>query len=284
MKTEGTSRVTWEIEQVEDSCRLTVTHDQLREGANDELYGGWPMILSGLKTLLETGEELTTPGLASLRRGPRVRAAADRADTGRVVAARRVKRSSALPRAAPRATACSTDGSSSCRASCRRLDGRSRGGPCPSRARRRCRLARGQRPVGVHAGELAPQAEGTQVLAPLEQEVRLDSACRVLGDLRVLVALLEALAVHLDHARPPLGMAARRSDELPHGLQRNVEVSELAVGGHGGESTSRPPCTRGPAASAPARAMPPRSPRRDPRGRSPRGGPAPPGSRRSAEL
>ncbi|MEV7649361.1 SRPBCC domain-containing protein [Arthrobacter sp. NPDC089319] len=59
---EGTSRVTWEIEQVEDSCRLTVTHDQLREGANDQLYGGWPMILSGLKTWLETGELLTTPG------------------------------------------------------------------------------------------------------------------------------------------------------------------------------------------------------------------------------
>ena len=29
---------------------------------NDEIYGGWPMILSGLKTLLETGENLTTPG------------------------------------------------------------------------------------------------------------------------------------------------------------------------------------------------------------------------------
>jgi len=39
-----------------------VTHDQLREGANEELYGGWPMILSGLKTWLETGELLTTPG------------------------------------------------------------------------------------------------------------------------------------------------------------------------------------------------------------------------------
>jgi DNA-binding transcriptional ArsR family regulator/uncharacterized protein YndB with AHSA1/START domain len=59
---EGASRVTWEIEQVEDSCRLTLTHDQLREDANSELYGGWPMILSGLKTLLETGETLTTPG------------------------------------------------------------------------------------------------------------------------------------------------------------------------------------------------------------------------------
>jgi DNA-binding transcriptional ArsR family regulator len=62
VKREGTSRVTWEIEQVADSCRLTVTHDQLRENAHSELYGGWPMILSGLKTLLETGELLTTPG------------------------------------------------------------------------------------------------------------------------------------------------------------------------------------------------------------------------------
>ncbi len=62
VKAEGTSRVTWDIEQVEDSCRLTVTHDELREGAHNELYGGWPMILSGLKTLLETGELLTTPG------------------------------------------------------------------------------------------------------------------------------------------------------------------------------------------------------------------------------
>jgi uncharacterized protein YndB with AHSA1/START domain len=68
VKGEGTSRVTWEIEQIRDSCRLTVVHDQLREGANPELYGGWPMILSGLKTLLETGELLTTPG--SLRYSP----------------------------------------------------------------------------------------------------------------------------------------------------------------------------------------------------------------------
>ena len=62
VKAEGTSIVTWEIEQVADSCRLTVVHDQLRPDGNGEIYGGWPMILSGLKTLLETGEELTTPG------------------------------------------------------------------------------------------------------------------------------------------------------------------------------------------------------------------------------
>src|SRR6202163_4669278 len=62
VKREGPSRVTWEIEPVGDSCRLIVTHDQLREDANKQLYGGWPMILSGIKTLLETGESLTTPG------------------------------------------------------------------------------------------------------------------------------------------------------------------------------------------------------------------------------
>ena len=83
VKSEGFSRVTWEIEPVTgefardhtsaagarkdpppggDSCRLTVTHDQLRDDANNELYGGWPMILSGLKTWLETGGLLTTPG------------------------------------------------------------------------------------------------------------------------------------------------------------------------------------------------------------------------------
>jgi hypothetical protein len=59
---EGTTRVSWEIEAIGDSCRLTVTHDQLSEAADAQLYGGWPMILSGLKTWLETGQTLTTPG------------------------------------------------------------------------------------------------------------------------------------------------------------------------------------------------------------------------------
>jgi uncharacterized protein YndB with AHSA1/START domain/biotin operon repressor len=58
----GTTRVTWEIEPVGDSCRLTVIHDQLPQDVPPEIYGGWPMILSGLKTWLETGETLTTPG------------------------------------------------------------------------------------------------------------------------------------------------------------------------------------------------------------------------------
>ena len=66
VKNEGTSRVTWEIEPVGDSCRATVTHDELRDEAHDELYGGWPQILSGLKTLLETGDD----GYAGVRRDP----------------------------------------------------------------------------------------------------------------------------------------------------------------------------------------------------------------------
>ena len=61
-KAQGTSRITWEIEPIGDSCRLVLTHDQLREDCRPELYGGHPMVLSGLKTFLETGELLTTPG------------------------------------------------------------------------------------------------------------------------------------------------------------------------------------------------------------------------------
>jgi uncharacterized protein YndB with AHSA1/START domain len=70
VRREGTSRVTYEIEPVGDSCCLTVTHDQLHADASPELYGGWPMILSGLKTLLETGETLTTPGSLMYAQGP----------------------------------------------------------------------------------------------------------------------------------------------------------------------------------------------------------------------
>ena len=59
---EEPSRVTWEIEPEEGGfCRLTVTHDQL-EGAPktaESVSGaGWMMVLSGLKTLLETGRPL----------------------------------------------------------------------------------------------------------------------------------------------------------------------------------------------------------------------------------
>jgi uncharacterized protein YndB with AHSA1/START domain len=58
---EEPSRVTWEIEPRDDGTSLlTVTHDRL-EGAPKtaaSVAGGWMYILSGLKTLLETGESM----------------------------------------------------------------------------------------------------------------------------------------------------------------------------------------------------------------------------------
>jgi len=42
----------------------------LRDGANAELYGGWMMVLSGLKPLLETGQLFTTPGSRRDSQGP----------------------------------------------------------------------------------------------------------------------------------------------------------------------------------------------------------------------
>ena len=58
MEQQGPSRVTWEVEQQGGSCRLRVTHDGLSDAAARRVSGGWPQILSGLKTLLETGEPL----------------------------------------------------------------------------------------------------------------------------------------------------------------------------------------------------------------------------------
>ncbi|HEY1514444.1 MAG TPA: SRPBCC family protein [Gaiellaceae bacterium] len=59
---EGPSRVTWEIEPQEDgSTLLTVTHDRLEDSPKtaESVSGtGWMYVLSGLKTLLETGEPL----------------------------------------------------------------------------------------------------------------------------------------------------------------------------------------------------------------------------------
>jgi uncharacterized protein YndB with AHSA1/START domain len=61
---EEPSRVTWEVEQQDGGYSLlTVVHDQL-EGAPktaENVSGtGWMMVLSGLKTLLETGQPLAS--------------------------------------------------------------------------------------------------------------------------------------------------------------------------------------------------------------------------------
>jgi uncharacterized protein YndB with AHSA1/START domain len=58
---EEPSRVTWEIEPQDGGItKLTVVHDQLEESLKtaESVTGGWSYVLSGLKTLLETGEPL----------------------------------------------------------------------------------------------------------------------------------------------------------------------------------------------------------------------------------
>jgi uncharacterized protein YndB with AHSA1/START domain len=61
---EATSRVSWEIEaQPGGFCKVTLVHDQLENAPKtaESVSGpGWMFVLSGLKTLLETGESLGT--------------------------------------------------------------------------------------------------------------------------------------------------------------------------------------------------------------------------------
>jgi uncharacterized protein YndB with AHSA1/START domain len=56
---EEPSRVTWEIEPQEGGyCKFTAVHDGLGSKSAEHVAGGWPYIVSGLKTLLETGKPL----------------------------------------------------------------------------------------------------------------------------------------------------------------------------------------------------------------------------------
>jgi uncharacterized protein YndB with AHSA1/START domain len=60
MTAEGFSRLTYELEEKGDSVKLTVTHEMDRKDSKliSAVSGGWPQILSSLKSLLETGESL----------------------------------------------------------------------------------------------------------------------------------------------------------------------------------------------------------------------------------
>jgi uncharacterized protein YndB with AHSA1/START domain len=68
---EGDSRITWAIEpQDDETCLLTVVHDRLENAprtAASVSGSGWMHILSGLKTLLETGTPLFDYGAAEKR-------------------------------------------------------------------------------------------------------------------------------------------------------------------------------------------------------------------------
>jgi uncharacterized protein YndB with AHSA1/START domain len=60
---EEPSRVTWEIEPGDGGVtKLTTTHDRLEASPKtaESVAGGWMYVLSGLKTLVETGEPLTS--------------------------------------------------------------------------------------------------------------------------------------------------------------------------------------------------------------------------------
>ena len=54
------TRVVFEIEQMGDVCRLTITHHDY-EKANAGVETGWPIVTAGLKSLLETGKSLDIP-------------------------------------------------------------------------------------------------------------------------------------------------------------------------------------------------------------------------------
>ena len=56
------SRVTMDLEPLDDMVRLTVKHDQLEPGSGMQkgIESGWPRVLASLKSLLETGKPLPT--------------------------------------------------------------------------------------------------------------------------------------------------------------------------------------------------------------------------------
>jgi len=60
LKAEGYTRMTCEIEQAGESVKLSILHES--EVAESKMIqsvsGGWPVLLSSLKSLLETGEAL----------------------------------------------------------------------------------------------------------------------------------------------------------------------------------------------------------------------------------
>jgi uncharacterized protein YndB with AHSA1/START domain/DNA-binding transcriptional ArsR family regulator len=57
---EPRSKVTFTLEPTGDVVKLTVIHDGLGDVMESLISQGWPSVLSGLKTLLETGEPLPT--------------------------------------------------------------------------------------------------------------------------------------------------------------------------------------------------------------------------------
>jgi uncharacterized protein YndB with AHSA1/START domain len=60
---EAPSRVVFELEQQKDQVKLVVTHDDFPEGTQvfGAISNGWPLVLSSLKSYVETGRVLRAP-------------------------------------------------------------------------------------------------------------------------------------------------------------------------------------------------------------------------------
>ena len=61
--TEPPSRVVIDLEKQKDQVKLTVTHDDFAEGSKvfDSISKGWPLVLSNLKSYLETNRVVYAP-------------------------------------------------------------------------------------------------------------------------------------------------------------------------------------------------------------------------------
>jgi len=61
------SRVTFEIEPIDDTVRLDVIHGDFMPGSDmvNKVSGGWPRVLSSLKSFLETGKALDVANCGS---------------------------------------------------------------------------------------------------------------------------------------------------------------------------------------------------------------------------
>jgi uncharacterized protein YndB with AHSA1/START domain len=60
------SVLTWQLTPMGDASRLLLTHEQMGEATVTYTRGGWQLILSGLKTLLETGTPLKVGAPATM--------------------------------------------------------------------------------------------------------------------------------------------------------------------------------------------------------------------------
>ena len=62
---EGLARASFEIEPIDGTVKLTVVHEIDKEGSKliEAVSGGWPRILSSLKSLLETGGSMSEPAV-----------------------------------------------------------------------------------------------------------------------------------------------------------------------------------------------------------------------------